>query len=126
MMNVQSSPKAGEGSWLWLVKIVSGALVIVLLLIHFLVNHFLAPEGLLSHADVVAYYQNPVVMIMEALFLIFVVSHSLTGLRGIILDMNPSSGTMRILDTLMVIVGVVSVVYGVWLLTAVAAWGAAG
>jgi succinate dehydrogenase / fumarate reductase membrane anchor subunit len=69
-------------------KIFSGGLVLVLLVVHFLVNHYLAPEGLLSHAEVVQYYQNPIVPIMEGIFLFVVLSHALIGLRGIIMDLN--------------------------------------
>ncbi len=122
MMNTRSTPKPGETSWLWMLKIFSGLLILVILIIHFLVNHFLAPEGLLSFEEILAYYKNfPIVPIMEGFFLVFVVSHSLLGVRSIVLDLNPSKRASQIVDVILVGIGVVSVVYGIWLLTAILA-----
>jgi succinate dehydrogenase/fumarate reductase cytochrome b subunit len=122
MMNTRSTPKPGETTWLWMLKIFSGLLILVILIIHFLVNHFLAPEGLLSFEEIIAYYQNfPIVPIMEGFFVVFVVSHSLLGVRSIVLDLNPSKRTSQIVDVILVGIGVVSVVYGIWLLTAILA-----
>ena len=36
----------------------------------------------------IAYYANPLIPVMEGVFLIFVVIHALLGMRGIILDQN--------------------------------------
>ena len=58
MMNAKSAPKSNETTWLWLIKIVTGLLVIILLLVHFVVNHFLADGALLSYDDVIAYFSN--------------------------------------------------------------------
>ena len=122
-MNLQNGQKPVEAVASWLIKLFTGALVIIVLTVHFLVNHALAPNGLLSYTEVVTYYQNPIIPIMEAIFLIVVVSHSLLGLRGILLDLNPSRSVLRILDAVLVIVGVVAVVYGIWLLGVVVAQG---
>ncbi len=122
-MNVQPSLRPNENVWLWLLKIFSGGLVLVLLVVHFLVNHYLAPEGLLSHAEVVQYYQNPIVPIMEGIFLFVVLSHALIGLRGIIMDLNPSQSVMKIIDLLLIVVGVVAFVYGIYLIIAVVGFG---
>lgn len=114
-----SSPKPTENAWLWLFKIVSGVLIVVILIIHLIVNHFTAPEGLLSWAEVVAYYQNPLIPLMEGFFLIFVVSHSLTGLRSILLDLKPSRDLLKAIDTFLVTFGIGVIIYGIWLLLAV-------
>jgi succinate dehydrogenase hydrophobic anchor subunit len=117
------APKSGENTWLWLIKIVTGPLLVVLLLIHFIVNHFIGQNGLLTYADVVAYYQNPIVPIMEICFLAAVVTHSLSGLRGIFLDLKPSRGLLKIADWAFVLVGVLAVVYGAWLALTIASRG---
>jgi succinate dehydrogenase/fumarate reductase cytochrome b subunit len=122
MLDTKSAPKPGESSWLWMLKIFSGLLIIIILVIHFIVNHFLAPEGLLTFNDVVQYYSNnPIVPIMEGFFLFFVVTHSLTGVRSIFLDLNPSRSVRRVMDIVLVGIGVVSIVYGFWLLGAILA-----
>lgn len=110
-----SAPRAGENMWLWLVKIITGPILVILLLIHFVVNHFIAETGLLTYADVVAYYRNPIVPIMEILFLITVVTHSLIGLRGILLDLNPARRLLKVMDWGFVIAGIAAVSYGIWL-----------
>jgi succinate dehydrogenase / fumarate reductase membrane anchor subunit len=119
-----SAPHSGENTWLWLVKILTGPLLLILLGIHLTVNHFLGTEhGLLSYADVVAYYQNPIIPMMEILFLAAVVTHSLSGLRGIILDLKPSRSILKILDVVLMLFGVSVVIYGVWLVTVIVSKG---
>lgn len=115
-----SAPRSGENSWLWLVKIVTGPLLIVLILVHFIVNHFIGQNGLLTYADVVAYYSNPLIPLMEILFLATVVTHSLSGLRGIILDLKPSRGVLTAVDWLLALVGVAAISYGAWLALVIA------
>jgi succinate dehydrogenase / fumarate reductase membrane anchor subunit len=119
MLSEKTAPKTGENVWIWLLKILTGLGIIVLLAVHLIVNHLTAVGGLLTHADVVAYYTNPWIVLMEAVFLLFVVSHSLIGMRSIILDLKPSRPMLRLVDVAFVIIGVTSSVYGIWLLQAV-------
>lgn len=112
-----------ERTWLWLYKIIAGVLIVFLLGLHFVINHLVAPQGLLTWSDVVAYYQNPIIPLIEIIFLIVVISHSLIGLRSIILDLNPSAAVLRGLDIFFVLLGIVSSVYGIWLVTVIIAFG---
>jgi len=118
-----SAPRSGENTWLWLLKIVTGGLLVILLGIHLVVNHFMDEKGLLTYADVVAYYQNPIIPIMEISFLAAVVTHSLTGLRGIVLDLKPSRIFLRVFDVILVIAGVSVIVYGIWLVLVIVSKG---
>ena len=119
MLATKSAPKSGEGMWLWLIKIASGILIILLLLLHFIVNHTglisITENGLLTHAGVVQYYSNPLIPLIEILFLVFVISHSLIGLRSIILDLKPSRSLLKGINWAFGIVGVVAIGYGIWL-----------
>ena len=115
MIETPSLPKRREGAFLWLFKIVAGLLIVVLLGVHFVVNHLVAPEGLLSYADVVRYYDNPIVPIMEIIFLVLVIAHALVGLRSILLDLHPSDRVLRAVDILFWIAGTAFSVYGIWL-----------
>lgn len=124
MLATRTVPNSRENTWLWLIKIVTGVLIIVILIIHFIVNHFIGENALLTYADIVAYYSNPIIPIMEVAFLVLVVSHSLIGLRSILLDLNPSEGVLRVVDWLFTLVGVVSIIYGIWLIRAVLSQGA--
>ena len=120
-----SGPRPGENTWIWLVKIVTGPLLVIVLGLHLTVNHYLGsvPSGLMTYEDVIQYFQNPIIPAIEILFLITVVTHSLIGLRGIILDMNPSRNLLNIVTWLLVILGVSSVLYGVWLALTIASQG---
>jgi succinate dehydrogenase hydrophobic anchor subunit len=118
-----SAPKSGENTWIWMLKIVTGPLLVILLLIHFIVNHFIGENGLLTYADVIAYYKNPLIPVMEILFLASVVTHSLSGLRGIFLDLKPSRELLKIADWVFVLFGVVAVIYGAWLALTIASRG---
>jgi len=108
-----------------LIKIVSGPLLVLLLILHLTVNHYLGStsSGLMTYDDVVKYYQNPIIPAIEILFLITVVTHCLIGLRGIILDLNPSRPVLRLVTWILSLLGVVSVIYGIWLALTIAAIG---
>jgi hypothetical protein len=43
----------------WLVQASLGAILVILLGVHLIVNHWVAPQGLLTYADVVNYYDIP-------------------------------------------------------------------
>ena len=118
-----SKPRSGENAWLWLLKIVTGSLLVILLGIHLVVNHFMDENGLLTYADVIAYYRNPIIPIMEISFLAAVVTHSLTGLRGIVLDLKPSRNFLRVFDVILVIAGISVVAYGIWLVLVIVSKG---
>jgi succinate dehydrogenase / fumarate reductase, membrane anchor subunit len=121
-MSIPSEPKARENASLWMIKIFAGLLIVVLLGLHFIVNHMVAPNGLLSWADVVRYYKNPIIPIVEVLFLIAAVSHSLIGTRSILLDLKPGRRLLQILDVIFIGVGVTAVIYGIWLVVVVASF----
>ena len=74
--------RRGETSGLWMIKIFTGPLLVLLLIVHFTVNHMIAESGLLSWNDVIRYFDNPLVPLMEIVFLATVITHSLLGLRS--------------------------------------------
>src|SRR5512139_1909015 len=125
LSNTRSAPRPGENTWVWLIKIATGPLLVLVIGLHFAVNHYLGSmsSGLMTYDDIIAYYHNPIVPTIEIIFLATVVTHCLIGLRGIILDMNPSRKVLNIVTWLLVILGVFSVGYGVWLAFAIASQG---
>ena len=111
---------------MWLLKILTGVLVFTLLMVHLVVNHFAAEEGLLGYDEVVAYLSNPWIALMEISFLIIVVTHALVGTRSVILDLKPARSLLRALDWLFVAVGIVSIGYGIWLVRVIVNQGTGG
>jgi succinate dehydrogenase / fumarate reductase membrane anchor subunit len=126
MDNAISQPKPGETTWLWLLKLVTGVLVILILGTHLIVQHLVNPDGLLTFEQVVEWVSNPWVALMEGTFVVLAVFHALLGVRSVLLDLRPSQGVIRIIDITFAIVGVVAIVYGVWLLQAIRAHGLSG
>ena len=122
-MIARRNPK--ETSWLWMAKIASGVLIVVILIIHLVANH-LMPGGLKHYSDVVTYLSNPWIALMEETFLVLAVSHALIGTRGIILDLNPPDRVMRWIDPGIIAVGLFSISYGIWLVQTIIHHGVGG
>jgi len=119
-MDKTLSPKRLEGSGRWLIKVIAGLFIVIFLGIHFVINHLVAPGGLLTYADVVAYYQHPAIVVMEIGFLVIVITHAFLGLRSILLDLNPSAVILRAANILLFLVGLVAIIYGAWLAITIA------
>ena len=120
-----TAPRPGETTWIWLIKIVTGPLLILLLILHLIANHYIGslPSGLMTYDDVVRYFQNPIIPAIEILFLATVITHSLIGLRGILLDLNPSRTVLTVANWFLSLLGVFSVAYGIWLALTIASKG---
>ena len=125
LSNTRSGPRPGENTWTWLLKIATGPLLLLILILHFTVNHYMGSmsSGLMTYEDVIRYFQNPVIVAIEILFLVTVVTHSLLGFHGILLDMHPPRTLLVISTWLHVILGISAVVYGIWLALAIASKG---
>src|SRR5688572_5295520 len=98
--------RANERAGLWVAKAVTGMLIFTILMVHLVVNHLVAEGGLMSYAAVVAYMSKPWVLAMEMIFLVLVVTHSLLGVRGIILDLQPSAAFVRLADLALLVLGI--------------------
>jgi succinate dehydrogenase / fumarate reductase membrane anchor subunit len=81
------------------------------------------PGGLLSYADIVQYYQIPIIPMMEIVFLIFVVTHALIGLRSVLLDLRPSNILLQWINYGLGVLGIGSIAYGVWLVLVIVGRG---
>ena len=103
-------------TWRWLVQAGLGIALVVLLAIHLIVNHWAAPQGLLSYTDVIRYYDVAGIAWVEAIFLIAVTGHCLLGLHGIVLDLNLRPNITRLFTLLLILAGGMAIGYGVWLI----------
>ena len=105
-------PKASSG-WLW--QVFTGVGLVLLLGLHFIANHFIAKGGLRDFADVVSYLRNPIILVLEVLFLVVVTTHAMLGVRAIVTDFGLSDRVEKRLSQALTVVGVLTVVYGLWL-----------
>ncbi len=104
---------SGYSAWSWILQALSGLLVIVLISLHLLAQHFTAPGGLLNYDAVVAHLRNPVVFLLETAFAGTVLFHAFAGVRAILLDLAPSQARERTINRVLVVLGVALFLYGV-------------
>ncbi len=104
-------------------QVVSGAALIVLLGLHMIAQHFVVPTGLRYYADVIAWLANPLVVVLEVLFLVFVTYHAMLGVRAILFDFGFTERTERRITGALWLVGVVTVVYGLVLFAGIISAG---
>jgi succinate dehydrogenase hydrophobic anchor subunit len=107
------------GNIRWLAQVILGILLVLLVSIHLIVNHWVAPQGLLTYADIIRYYDFPGIAMMEAIFLIVVTSHCFLGLHGILLDINLSPNVTRAGTRILIALGATTIFYGIWLIISI-------
>ena len=105
--------KAGFG---WLSQAISGILLVLLLGVHWIAQHYLAAGGLRTYAEVVSYLENPLVLVLEATFLAVITIHALLGVRAVLLDLGPGERWIRLMDAGLILTGIGTVLYGLNLL----------
>lgn len=104
--------------WIW--QAISGALLLILAGMHMITQHYVVEGGLRTYADVVAYAQSPLFLVLETAFLIVVVGHALMGVRAIVLDLGISTPADRNLKIGLTALGAAMIVYGLWLTFSIA------
>ena len=101
--------------WSWAAQAATGMLVLGLVTLHMVANHFVVPEGLRDYAQVVEYLSNPVIVVLEVAFLGTVTWHALLGLRAVIFDLGLTPALERVVTRVLAVVGILTVGYGLWL-----------
>lgn len=102
-----------RASLVWLAQAVTGILLIVLLVVHLIANHFFVPGGLQTYQDVVRYLSNPVIFILEISFLVVVTSHAILGVRAILIDRGIAKANVSRMDTRLWFIGALIIIYGI-------------
>jgi succinate dehydrogenase hydrophobic anchor subunit len=100
----------------WLAQVVSGVLLLALLTVHMIAQHFVVEGGLRTYDQVIAWIRNPVVFAVEALLLVCVTWHGIAGIHAVLLDLGLRGRVERIAARVLLDLGVVTVLYGLWLL----------
>ena len=109
------APPPNKARLAWLVQAGSGLLLLLLLCLHLIANHFVVPGGLQTYVDVVRYLSNPLIVTLEMTFLVTVTGHAALGVRAILLDLGLSQRAGRNVSLVIGALSVVAVVYGAWL-----------
>jgi len=112
MQKLAEQERAG-GTWLW--QALSGVGLLILLGLHMIAQHFIAQEGLRSFQDVLAYIRNPIILVLELIFLLVVTYHALVGARAVITDLGLTKQQEDTVNRILTVVGVIMVVWGFYL-----------
>ena len=90
---IERSPS--RAGLLWLVKAVSGVLLLGFLGLHLVAQHLLVEGGLRTYADVVAYLRQPLALAAEIGLLVTVVVHAALGVRAVLVDVLQGAAALR-------------------------------
>lgn len=113
--NTLVRPRADTNTWSWIWQAVTGLGIIFLVGLHMIAHHFVVQGGLRNFEQVQAYIRNPVILILEVLFLITVTAHALLGVRAILFDLGLSDRVEKAVSQGLTVLGVLTVAYGLWL-----------
>jgi succinate dehydrogenase / fumarate reductase membrane anchor subunit len=107
---------------LWWTTVGTGAALVVLALVHMTAHHFIVdePGGLRTYEQILDYIANPVILVIEALFLVTVTIHAMLGLRSVLLDLNLGERGRRLVERGLRLLGSATLVYGLFLLVMLA------
>jgi succinate dehydrogenase hydrophobic anchor subunit len=100
----------------WLAQVVSGVLLLVLLTVHMVAQHFVVSGGLRTYDQVIAWISNPVVFVVEALLLVCVTWHGIAGVHAVLLDLGLRGRAERMVARVLLGLAVATVLYGLWFL----------
>jgi succinate dehydrogenase hydrophobic anchor subunit len=117
------APQHPRPAFIWMAQVVSGVLLLVLMTVHIVAQHFVVQGGLRTYADVVAWIANPVVFTVEVLLLVTVTVHAIAGVHAVLLDLGLRGRAERAVARVLRAVAVATVAYGLWLLSTIASRG---
>jgi succinate dehydrogenase cytochrome b556 subunit len=115
-VRTETLDRSRGGMWPWLGQRVTAVVIIVTIMIHLVLTHFVA-IGQLSYDNIGERLATTAVLVNDVLLLVAVVYHALNGVRMVVLDWGFSgSGARRGFDVFLWVVGILGVVYGIWAL----------
>lgn len=114
-----------RSSWGWFWQAVTGILLVLLLGLHMVAQHFIAVGGLRDFQEVIAYLSSPIIVFCELAFLVSVTVHAMLGVRSMLFDLGLNAQMEQVVNYSVVLVGVGTVLYGFWLTYAILAQGSA-
>jgi succinate dehydrogenase hydrophobic anchor subunit len=102
----------------WKATAYTGGALLVLVTIHMVAHHFVVEEvgGLRTYAQVLDYISNPIMFVIEIAFLVVVTTHAMLGLRSVLFDFGLSVRAKRLVARGLLILGILTIAYGVALI----------
>ena len=114
--------RIGVGFWPWFLQRVTGAGLVVLLLIHFIVNHYFniteaeqgTLEGLVVFSNVAERFETVGYWIISVLLLSFTLFHGLNGIRNIAIDYGAKGIAEQAVTGVLSLIGVAAFIFGIF------------
>ena len=101
----------------WRLQRITGALLVVLLIAHFWVEHFMTDalrRGQLSYEAIAPRIANPLWQTIDIAFLIVALYHGLSGLRNIVLDYSRvGAAAARAITVVLIAIGFLWAYWGI-------------
>ncbi len=113
-MQKSTTPSKRGGSWIW--QALTGILLILLLGLHMIAQHFVVSGGLRTFQDVIDYLRNPAMLILEVIFMLVVTYHAMVGVRAILYDFGMDEEARKKTTTVLTVLGVLIVAWAAYLL----------
>ncbi len=115
-MRTETLDRSAGGMWPWLGQRVTAVVILVTIMVHLVLTHFVA-IGQLSYENIGERLAMTAVLVNDVLLLVAVVYHALNGVRMVVLDYGfKGTGARRGLAVFLWVVGIIAVVYGIWAL----------
>ncbi len=99
----------------WLLQMISGAVLAVLITVHFYVTHMTSHEAIRYH-EVIERLSSTGYKAMYVALLFFVTFHAFNGLRAIVLDTNFGARNRGAVNTITMLLFIITFIYGLYLL----------
>lgn len=102
----------------WLSTSLTGIALLALVSVHMVAHHFVVREigGLRTYDQVLQYVGNPLIFVIEALFLVIVTWHAMLGMRAVLLDLALPARLERLVRPGVTALGSLTIAYGLVLL----------
>jgi succinate dehydrogenase hydrophobic anchor subunit len=112
----------GRQTLVWRATASTGVALVLLITVHMVAHHFVVQGtgGLRSYQQVLEYLANPVIFTIELLFLVVVTVHAMLGLRSVLFDLATGERARAWISRALVVLGGVTVAYGVTLIVTLA------
>ena len=111
-----------RNTYLQFVQLITGILIAILLAIHMIIQHLdnillffsIDVRHATSWTSMIGRAKQNIWAFIYIALLVFTLYHAFYGLRNILLELTPSPGAQRTITVVIIIVGVIFFILGIW------------
>jgi len=112
---IQRTPQP-QGVWAWIWQRITAVLLILFLGVHLFVLHYV-PENLnINFAGVAVRFKSVLYLIVDSGLLVAGLYHALNGVRNVVFDFVVDNDKRRMINALMLLVGIAFTLWGAYAL----------